>query len=94
MLKSYHELVREYDFKFKGACPCNGNETHKYKGPNSLTLEVRKHGGTFRLYNNDKMLTNRWEILLHLEEKLKMYGVLAVLETKKLENKLDHSTRK
>lgn len=79
MLKSYHELVREYQFKFKGACPCNGNETHKYKGPNMLTLEVRKYGGTFRLYNQDKMFSDRWEKLIYLEDKLKKHGVLAVL---------------
>jgi hypothetical protein len=78
-LKSIHELVREYDFKFIGSCSCNGYKTVKYTRE-VLKLEWRKSAGTFRLYTPDKMFSNRWEKIENLQFKIEKY----VLEQKKV----------
>lgn len=78
MLKSVHELVREYKFKFRGTCSCGGYETHKYKNENGVWLEWRKFVHTFKLYNADKILSDRWENLLNLESKLKQHAATTI----------------
>lgn len=70
MLKSIHELVREYGYIYEGSCNCAGFETHKYKNANKMHLEWRKHAATFRLWNVDKLFTKRWENMIHLQAKL------------------------
>lgn len=73
-MKSIHELVRKYDFKFIGSCSCNGYKTIKYARA-GVKLEWRKSAGTFRLYTPDKMLSNRWEKIENLQFKIEQYAI-------------------
>lgn len=70
VVKSIHELVRKYQFSFKGSCNCNGYETLKFQNDNKMWLEWRKGQTTFKLWNADKLHTKRWEPILLLESKL------------------------
>lgn len=71
IFKTVNELTKEYELKSLGGCFCDGYNVIKFKGQYGLRLEYRNRVNTFRLFNMDKTFTNKWEKIIHLENKLK-----------------------
>ncbi len=70
------ELLERYEYKYSGACHCDGYQTDKYD-KESYQLRIRVKKNTFKIRKNGLSVT-QWIPIHMLEQTLKSHHNVAI----------------